>query len=150
MRESIGGAFLFNLVLIFLGVYVAILAFAVVYARAFNTKNHVITLIEQYEGYNNASTEINNYMASRSGGVTNITSQYCCDLFRKEYNVQQSDCSKSVKQIQGGCIFEFKDTTAKTHYYVVTTFMRIDIPVVSALVKYWPISGETRVLYDRG
>lgn len=150
MRESIGGAFLFNLVLIFLGVYVAILAFAVVYARAFNSKNHVITLIEQYEGFTNASSEIDKYMTSRSGGVSDVTYNYCCDLYRKNYNVQASDCTKNVKNIRGGCIFEFQNTADKTHYYVVTTFMRVDIPVISALTKYWPISGETRVLYDRG
>lgn len=149
MRESIGGAFLFNLVLVFLGVYVAILAFAVVYARAFNTKNHVITLLEQYEGYDNADEKIDNYMSSRSGGVTDITYQYCCDLYREKYNRQDSDCANNVKHIQGGCIFEFKDTKSQTHYYVVTTFMRVDVPVISALTRYWPISGETTVLYDR-
>lgn len=148
MRESIGGAFLFNLVLIFLGVYVSILSFAVVYARAFNSKNHVITLLEQYEGYDRASAEINNYMATRSGGLT-VTHNDCCNLYTKNYSAQSSDCTNSVRNIQGGCVFEFKDTATKTHYYVVTTFMRVDIPVISSLTKYWPISGETKVLYQR-
>lgn len=148
MRESIGGAFLFNLVLIFLGVYVSILAFATVYARAFNSKNHVITLLEQYETYDKANTYISDYMASRSGGVT-VSSNFCCELFTDNYNMQPGDCTNHVLTIQGGCIFEFKDKVAKTHYYVVTTFMRVDIPVISSLTKYWPISGESKVLYDR-
>lgn len=149
MRESIGGAFLFNLVLIFLGVYIAILAFAVVYARAFNTKNHVITLIEQYEGYERASGEINNYMATRSGGINNLSEKFCCDLYQKNYDKTDADCGNS-HMIQGGCVFEFKEESNQSHYYVVTTFMRIDIPVVSSLTKYWPISGETTVLYNKG
>lgn len=148
MRESIGGAFLFNLVLIFLGVYIAVLAFSVVYARAFNSKNHVITLLEQYEGFNNAEAEINNYMASRSGGL-NVTPNMCCQLFMEKYSKENYDCSTNVKTIQGGCVFEFKSTESRAHYYVVNTFMRVDIPIISALTKYWPISGETSVIYEK-
>lgn len=148
MRESIGGAFQFNLVLIFLGIYIAVLAFAVVYARAFNTKNHVITLIEQYEGYDGASSAIENYMTSRSRDV--VTGVDCCKLYTDKYNTQSYDCTNNVKTIRNGCVFEFSDTVNKTHYYVVTTFMRVDIPIIGALATVWPISGETKVLYDRG
>ena len=51
MRESIGGAWLFGIVAVFIALFTAFLAYSISYTRAFNTKNEIINIIERKEGY---------------------------------------------------------------------------------------------------
>ena len=63
MRDAFGGAFLIKVMLIFLGIYVAFMAVALNYAKAFKVKNYIINVIEQYEGVSEeAYNTINNYI----------------------------------------------------------------------------------------
>ena len=60
MREAFGGAFMIKLMLIFLAIYIAFIAVALNYAKAFRVKNKIIDIIEQSEGiseidYNNTN-----------------------------------------------------------------------------------------------
>lgn len=159
MRESIGGAFLFNLVLIFLGIYIAVMAFAIVYAKAFNSKNHIITLIEQNEGYDGASSQIGNYMAARvsgtvqnrvssaTGGYSDSCQKYCVEHFNKECSLG-SDYYINT----GACIIKESTTgigSVGADMYTVVTYMDINIPVIGLASSLFPISGETSVIYRR-
>ena len=63
MRDAFGGAFLIKVMLIFLGIYVAFMAVALNYAKAFKVKNYIINVIEQYEGVSEeAYNTVNNYI----------------------------------------------------------------------------------------
>lgn len=55
MRESIGGALLLKIVLIFLVVYISFMAIVIAYGSVFQTKNKIINIIEQSEGMVNKS-----------------------------------------------------------------------------------------------
>ena len=61
MREAIGGTLLIQLVMFFIVIYVAFLAIAINYSITFRVKNQIITLIEEYEGYDNAKPYIEEY-----------------------------------------------------------------------------------------
>ena len=51
MRESIGGAWLFGIVIVFIFFFSGFLAYSISYTKAFNVKNNIISFIEEYEGY---------------------------------------------------------------------------------------------------
>ena len=45
MRESIGGTWLISIVITFIALFAAFLAYAISYTKAFNAKNYIINLI---------------------------------------------------------------------------------------------------------
>ena len=51
MRESIGAGAIFSIVVVFIVLFTAYLAISVNYTRTFKLKNHVVTMIENSEGY---------------------------------------------------------------------------------------------------
>ena len=52
MREAIGGAWLFGLVITFIVFFASFLAISVNFSRAFNIKNEIVDMVEKYEGNN--------------------------------------------------------------------------------------------------
>ena len=53
MREAFGGAFTIKLMLIFLAIYIAFIAVALNYAKAFRVKNKIIDIIKKKKEGNN-------------------------------------------------------------------------------------------------
>ena len=45
MREARGGTWLFGIVILFIALFSAFLAYSVSYTKAFNTKNEIINII---------------------------------------------------------------------------------------------------------
>lgn len=60
MRESIGAAWIFSLVLIFILMFTGFVAISINYARAFQLKNVVANLIEENEGVPTTSASLEN------------------------------------------------------------------------------------------
>lgn len=141
MREAFGGTFMIKLMLIFLTIYIAFIAVALNYAKAFRVKNKIIDIIEQNEGissYDDVSDKsvignINTYLNSVSYYVSldNIT----------ESNNNDLHCYRS-----GYCIEETSDITNNgitSKYYKVTTYININFPFFGLDFRI-PIIGETR------
>lgn len=51
MRESIGGTWLFGIVITFIALFSAFLSYAISYTKAFNLKSEILNLIERSEGW---------------------------------------------------------------------------------------------------
>ncbi len=51
MRESIGAGSIFSIVVVFIVLFTSYLAISVNYAKTFKIKNHIVTMIENSEGY---------------------------------------------------------------------------------------------------
>ena len=73
MRDAFGGTFMIQLLLIFLAIYVAFVAVALNFAKAFRVKNQIIDIIEQNEGIDYTDTsdngtlkQIDNYLSQIS------------------------------------------------------------------------------------
>ena len=69
MREAFGGAFTIKFMLIFLAIYIAFIAVALNYAKAFRVKNKIIDIIEQNEG-------IDSYNDTKEGSVIGDINSY--------------------------------------------------------------------------
>ena len=67
MRESINGAWLIGIIMTFMAVFIAYTAISLNYSNAFLMRTQMITIIEQYEGYETQekqetiNTKINQY-----------------------------------------------------------------------------------------
>ena len=66
MRESIGATWILSIVVVFIALFAAFLAFSVNYAKAYRVKDGIIERIEKYNGWNNTNNqlvnEIDNYL----------------------------------------------------------------------------------------
>lgn len=128
MREAIGGALLIKLVMFFIVIYVCFLAIAINYSITFRVKNQIINLIEAYEGYDLAKSQIESYIANVGyyrTSVGNVSIDASCD--------------------NGYCIEEL--TSERGKYYRVTTYVSFDFPIIGQITNF-PVSGETKVIYN--
>lgn len=141
MRDAFGGAFLIKLFLIFLGIYVAFMAVALNYAKAFKVKNYIINVIEQYEGFKDSKTDeaiytnINNYI----NGIGYNPAFDVTDLSSACIN------ATNINGKAAYCIISLSSNEVRGTYYRVTTYMRFQLPFFGIDIKV-PISGETRVV----
>lgn len=163
MREAMGGTWLFGIVILFIALFTAFLAYSISYTRAFNTKNEIINILERNEGYTpsnsiDCETELKDAETSKK----NISAE--CQIYSKMKNLGYNygaagdiSCEKyggavGITAEPGYCVTKVcsgGDATSKV-YYKVTTFIAIKIPVINVTARI-PISGETKTLYhDQG
>ena len=138
MREAFGGTFTIQLILLFLAIYIAFIAVALNYAKAFRVKNQIINIIEQNEGFDfdnsaegSAQNEIQKYLrrVSYYVNLTNIKNNNINDNYKCYY--------------EGYCVEKMGSTDIEGTYYKVTTYVNIDMQVFNLKFTI-PIQGETR------
>ena len=156
MRESIGGAWLFGIVIVFITIFSAFLTYSVSYTKAFNTKNKIVNIIEEQEGFtmnindkgvaNSSDYELEQsaegkiYKYMRDIGY-NYSAQIECDEVNGEVAMSgQGYCIKKICPNWGG---EYVDSNI---HYKVTTFISLEIPFIGLTARI-PITGETRSIY---
>lgn len=137
MREAIGGAWIFTIVIFFIVLFSGYLAVSVNYSKAFKVKNGIINIIEQNEGLNStAQQEISNYL----DGIGYYVYGTCGDSRGYEPNLQQSKYKYCVKTTSKG------EGTFKKTYYYVTVYFKLDLPIFGSLFTF-PVTGETKAVY---
>ncbi len=63
MRQAIGTTWIYQLVIIFILIFVSFLLLTLTYSKSYKTKNEIIDIIEKHEGINETSVAvINNYL----------------------------------------------------------------------------------------
>ena len=145
MKEAIGTSMVFNLIMIFVGIMIAILIGSISYSKGFKIRNRIIDRIEEYEGYDTKSgviSEIDEDLKAIGYKVVKVIDDDKC----KERNGQKSLTST----YSGGynyCVYQYK--TSEGYYYGVTVFISFDIPLIGNYIEI-PIYGETRVIFDKG
>ena len=141
MREAFGGAFTIKLMLIFLAIYIAFIAVALNYAKAFRVKNKIIDIIEQNEG-------IDSYNDTKEGSVIGGINSYLNTVgyYVNLANIKNNNTENINCYDRGYCI---EETTAPvtdgitSKYYKVTTYININFPFFKLNFNI-PITGETR------
>ena len=133
MKEAIGGTLTFQIIMIFILIFVGIMAIGMNYATTFRAKNQVVHILEQYETYDKAKDHIKEYLTKvkyYDGGASPIKSNVSGCL-----NETNNYCIKEAITENGG------------YYYVVTTYVIFDFPIVGKFMQS-PVTGETSVLKD--
>lgn len=150
MREAFGGTFMLKLGLVFLVIYISLMAAAINYSKAFRMKNQIINIIEHYQ-YSGSSdpndkaiTEINNYLK----GVANTKpGEAVC----KNASENTNNSNGYTYTEEGACIIHMgmldSVVGSSTRYYKVVTFITININFFDMDFNI-PVSGETKVIYE--
>lgn len=142
MKDAFGGAFMIKIILIFLSIYIAFMAVALNYAKAFRVKNQIINIIEQYEGF----------YESGNGKTTDVKEVIKNYAQRMSYDVPipermpTPDNNKECTDL-GYCITTINSGNGT--YYVVETYVYLQMPFSLPLINLQvtvPIRGETKVI----
>lgn len=141
MRNAIGNALLFNIVITMIILMIAFLAASLSYSKAFRVKNNIINIIEtdiQNGGYN--KSKIDSMLREIGYRIVKTNTRPCVD--RRGGGKLLSGSTRGNYRY---CVYEYNTTRGK--FYGVTSYMYFDIPLVENILEF-PIYGETKVFMD--
>lgn len=140
MKEAIGTSMVFNLIMVFTGLFIAILVGSIAYSKSFKIRNRIINIVEKYYGYTDeARIEIED------------------DLSKIGYRIVDKQCPNqprdtvedaTLMQPQSDyhfCVYQYDAN--RGHYYGVLVYMHFDVPFLRDGINI-PIYGETRTFYN--
>ena len=137
MKEAIGTSFVFNLVMVFVSVFIVLYVGSIAYSKGFKIRNRIIDIVESNGGYNaTASTSIDENLGAIG---YQITTRKCND--------RDGATNIDIDSVYNYCLYSYD--TSKGDYYGVTVFIRFDIPLIGSTIQI-PLYGETRILFDKG
>ena len=137
MKEAMGTTMVFNLIIIFVSVFIALLVGSLAYSKGFKVRNKIIDIIERNEGYNDtAKTQIDENLADI--GYYLSINRTC-----KERDGAQPISNNSSYRY---CVYEY--STAKGEYYGVQVFIHFDFPLIGNFIEL-PLYGETRIIFEK-
>lgn len=150
MRESINGAWLLGIIMVFMAVFIAYISITINYSRAYRMKTQMVTAIEQYEGFNEKT--LARLEAIRNAyGYINLGP---CELGENGQAIGVRDGivegSLTPSERYNYCITRVKrpaqDGEEDKYYYTIVVFFDFNLPVLGDLFKF-NVSGETNVIY---
>lgn len=151
MKEAIATTWIYQIVIIFILIFVSFLVLTLSYSKGYKNKNEVLSVIEKYEGVTSDSLGIiNSYLSynnynlkghcpSGKGwyGVTNLNSASLSAVKSNEkyyYCLQRKNTPKT-SNLNGSKV-----------YYNVKMFFRFNLPVLGNL-KTFTIDGTTNDVF---
>ena len=165
MKESIGNAVLFNIVIIFVVILIAFFVGSLSYSKAFKVKNKIIEELEK-EGeyasdpenaYTKAEDEILKWLKSGNDGTgigyRRNTAGGANNTGNCKSNNENAELVNNVSDYEY-CVYKISTCTGKTAsetsqkkakcgiYYEVVAYMYFDVPIIEDLIKI-PVRGET-------
>ena len=160
MRETIASTWVYQLVIVFILLFVGFLVLSITYTKNYKNKNEMISIIEKYEGVNDDSIKIiNNYLAYnnyRAKGkcdasknwlgstdlksnvlekVKNDTKYYYC--IRKEYSANKGSGNGQTS----------KSGKKSKKYYQIKTFFKFNLPILGDFATF-SIDGTTNDIFN--
>ncbi len=143
MRQTIGGTWLMQLMILFILLFVGYIILTLNYSKSIRLKNEAVSMIERYNGLNDDSIElINNYLVS-SGytakgncAATTETGVYgAADL--KVMSLEEAVPNKKYYY----CVKKFSGANT-TKYYQVTLFYKFNLPILGNISGF-TVRGTT-------
>lgn len=134
MRQSVGMSQQLNIIIIFILIVFALIAASLSYYKAFKVNNVIINSIEKYEGFNELSEK------EISNGLTTLGYQKNNECSSKPYKTVKGN--SETYNTTGYCV-NYK-TNSKGYYYEITTYMYIDLPIIS-IIKI-PVKSSTMTM----
>lgn len=132
MRESIGSAMLFYIIITFVVIIIITLVGSLSYSKAFKLKTKIVDIIERYHGYDADNEEQQDEIDSL--------------LSKVGYRVGKSSCEANnlSNSNYNYCVYGYN--TPKGPYYKVVVFIEFELPIINTVLRF-PLSGETEIIY---
>ncbi len=154
MRQTIGGTWVFQLVLIFTLIFAAYIALTINYSKSFRIKNEVLGIIEKSQGMTeNGIALINNYLNQSGYKTTGKCALVTSTNAIHTYGVKSLDVDHpQIEVIDGNnnneyyyCFTKFGNYHSyfkSRAYYKINLFFRFDLPVLGR-IGVFNVEGQT-------
>lgn len=168
MKEAFGGVSIFQIVVLFILLFTAIMCLTINNANAFQVKDDIAGLIEMEQGdfldHNNRANlnpEIVNAIAETSYRTTGVCDDdyigFARDGKRVDAGKQAAVCIKCVnvtnnvgdylKSVFGEGNVAAQSLNVSGYYYQIVVFYQLQLPVVSQVYDF-KTKGETLMMYN--
>lgn len=155
MKEAIANAGVFNLVIIFVIVLLALFIGSISYSKAFKVKNKIVEEIEKDQGYTSETESRVEEWLKGIGYRANVGANKNSDVCDSVVNGNGGNGGQLVNATGDYqyCVYEFNTCGQGSNkakcgkYYRITTYMYFDIPILSGLLKL-PVNGETMIFNE--
>lgn len=137
MREGVGSAFVYTIVIIIVGIIILLIVGSIGYSKAFKVNQRIIDIIEANDGYNETAE------AEVSAALSNIGYKVISNADRSCPNISNAETILS-KLNYDYCVYRHTDNK-RGDYYTVITYMYFDFPVIGDYVKL-KVSNQTKTL----
>ncbi len=167
MKESIGGTWLFGLVIAFVVMFTTFVSVSTNYSRCFKIKDDILAIVEYYHGINEDSINaINENLVSIGYASTGVCpeEQGCWFGFNTgasspvsygsdvNYCISKNVVTKKVKKYTDGtgkltnAVIDGAIGHPASAYYKVVVFFKLDWPIFNQIMNI-SIDGETSIIY---
>lgn len=136
MKESIANAYILNIVIVFVVIFIFFFASSLTYSKAFKVKNRIIDIIEKHEDYNSAAIAEISSALGEMGYRVNVSNQGCPIRNGKTAITATTNYYRY-------CVYEYDTTKGK--YYGVSAYMYFDFPIIGQALEL-PVYGETKIM----
>ena len=140
MKESIGGAFMLRILIVFVIVFVTFIGIALNIAKVYRIKNGVINILEQGQ-YSGEALELDDGIGEK---LHSYFERIPYTISKNEEELKNDYCKDSV-YFEGVCIIPGNSSSAKANYYKVIVFMDVEFPFFDVDLTI-PFSGETMTI----
>lgn len=142
MRETIGSTWIYQLVIVFILIFVSFLILSLSYSKAYKNKNEVIDIIERNEGVNKETVgTINNYLFYNGYRIKNY-----CPRENGWLGSTDIEKSKALSVANPGTKYYYcvrrRAGSKNMVYYEVKIFFKFNLPIVQN-VGTFTIDGST-------
>ena len=151
MRNTIGGTWVFALVIVFTLIFASYIALTINYSRSFRVKNEVLSIIEKSQGMTEDGVSlINNYLA-QSGYKTlgKCKKQTGVLVYGVKSLAAPVNASSVEKMVEGKQYYYCFSKISSYHsyyktraYYRITLFFHFDLPVLGDISTF-DVDGQT-------
>lgn len=167
MKEALSVTTIFQIVILFILLFTAIMALTINNSNAFGMKDEIISYIEANNGnyLNEDKSGLNEELVEKLANASYRTTGKCAnEEGTKGYsrtgeeltsNENASICIKKIKatdEVDAFLSDELDDMVAtddfvKGTYYQITVFFQLDLPVVKQIYNFQS-KGETKIIYQ--
>lgn len=144
MKEAYGGTWLFQIVILFLLLFTAIMCLTINHSKAFAVKDDLINYIESKDGVDLSKKNLDSGIIDLLSKDGYFTTGKKCDNNAKGYardgkptSTNPAVCIKKINtgRETGGC------------YYEIKVFYKLDLPVLGSVFSFSE-TGKTKELYS--
>lgn len=162
MKESIGGTWLFGIVIAFVVFFTTYISVSTNYSRCFRIKDEILSTVERYKGINEKSLEyVSKYLSSIGYSSTGA----CPEQNGCWYGFRINDTAPTTITDANFCVRRFTvvdkpSTNADSEividgpighppsaYYQIVVFFKLSWPIVDTFINI-NIDGETSIIYN--
>lgn len=140
MREGIGNAFVYTVVITMVGIILLLLVGSIGYSKAFKVNSRIVDIIETYGGYNVYAEAAASNALSGIGYKVSSTTRTCPNL-----DDSYGSYEKIIPTINYDyCVYKHTNNKRGV-YYTVLTYMYFDFPIIGEHIKL-KVINQTKTL----